>query len=127
MVNAFADAGKGRLVLGSALATGALVALFGLSSWFGLSVALLVLVGTGQAVALAAANTLTQTTVKPEQRGRMMGLYSMTSFGMFALGTLPIGALAGLIGVGHALTLGGVMAVAMVGLLAFTVPAVGRL
>ncbi len=127
VVSAFADRGKGRLVLASALATGALVALFGLSSWFGLSVGLLVFVGTGQAVALAAANTLTQTTVKPEQRGRMMGLYSMTSFGMFALGTLPIGALAGHIGVGYALTFGGVMVVALVGLLAFAAPVVRRL
>ncbi len=127
LVNTFADAGKGRLVLGSALATGTLVALFGLSSWFGLSVGLLVLVGTGQAVALAAANTLTQTTVKPDQRGRMMGLYSMTSFGMFALGTLPLGALAGVIGVGHALTLGGIAVVALVGLLAMAAPAVRRL
>jgi MFS family permease len=126
-VGALADAGKGSMLLGSSIATGVLVILFGLSSSFNLSAGLLVLVGTTQAVALAAANTVAQITVKPDQRGRVMGLYSMTSFGMFALGTLPIGALAGLVGVGYALTLGGLMVVALVGLLAVTVPAVRRL
>jgi len=104
-----------------------LVALFGLSQWFDLSVGLLVLVGTGQAVALAAANTLVQTTVKPEQRGRMMGLYNMVTFGMFALGTLPLGALAGVVGVGRALTLGGLVVVALVGLLSLASPKVAKL
>ena len=127
-VNAFADeAGKGRLLLGAAISTGLLVALFGLSRWFDLSIGLLVLVGTGQAVALASANTLVQTTVKPEQRGRMMGLYNMVSFGMFALGTLPMGALAGVVGVGRALTLGGLIVVALVGLLTVSSPKVAKL
>ncbi len=126
VVNTFGDAGKGRLLLGAALAAGAMVALFGLSPWFAVSVGLLVLIGTGQAAALAAANTLVQTTVRPEQRGRMMGLYSMTTFGMFALGTLPLGALAGVVGVGHALTAGGLAVVALVALLAIAAPVIRR-
>ncbi|MDR7537738.1 MAG: MFS transporter [Armatimonadota bacterium] len=109
---------KGQLLLGAAFATGALVALFGASRWFTLSAALLVLAGTSQAVAQAAANTLLQTSVGADQRGRMMGLYSMVTFGMFALGTLPLGALAGWIGVGAALTLGGAVVALVVGLLA---------
>ncbi len=128
VVNAFGhEAGKGRLLLGAAMTAGALVAVFGLSPWFAVSAGLLVVVGTGQATALAAANTLVQTTVRPEQRGRMMGLYSMVTFGMFALGTLPLGALAGIIGVGHALTLGGLAVVALVGLLAMAAPVIRRL
>jgi MFS family permease len=120
-------AGKGRLLLSAAALTGALVMLFGVSAWFALSVGLLIGVGTGQAVAMAAANTLLQTSVQPDQRGRMMGLYSMVAFGMFALGTLPVGALAEVVGVGTALALGGAAVVVLVGLLAVTLPGIARL
>ena len=122
-----ATAQRGKLLLGAAMATGALVALFALSPWFAVSVPLLVFIGTGQAVANATANTLVQTTVQPDQRGRVMGLYGMVTFGMFALGTLPVGALAGVTGVSFALALGGAVAVALVGLLALTSPTIGRL
>ncbi len=122
-----ATARKGRLLVGAAIITGALVGLFGLSGWFLLSVLLLIAMGTGQAVLMASANTLLQTSVLPGQRGRMMGLYGMTTFGMFALGTLPLGALAGAIGVGHALSLGGAVAVLLVGLLAWRAPEIGKL
>jgi MFS family permease len=106
-----------RTVWRAALSTGILVALFGISRWFWISVPLLVLVGTATAVAQAAANTLLQTSVRPDQRGRIMGLYSMVTFGMFALGTLPLGALGGVLGVGPALTLGGLVVVGVVSVL----------
>ncbi|MGH2405114.1 MAG: MFS transporter [bacterium] len=118
---------KGRLLIGAVMATGAMVALFGLSPWFGLSLALLAVVGTCQSVAQATANTLLQTTVQPSQRGRMMGLYGMVTFGMFALGTLPLGALAGMIGVGHALSVGGFVVIVLVGLLSIATPKIARL
>ncbi len=118
---------KGRLLIGAVMATGAMVVVFGLSPWFGLSLALLAVVGTCQSVAHATANTLLQTSVQPTQRGRMMGLYGMVTFGMFALGTLPLGALAGAVGVGYALSIGGAMVIALVGLLAVTSPKIARL
>jgi len=118
---------KGQMALGAALVTGTLVALFGASRWFWVSVPLLVLTGASTAVAQAAANTLLQTSVQPDQRGRIMGLYSMVAFGMFALGTLPLGALAGVIGVGPALTLGGLVVVVVVGLLMLLSPKIASL
>ncbi|MDR7555704.1 MAG: MFS transporter [Armatimonadota bacterium] len=127
VIGALGDAPRGRLLLRAGAAMGALVVLFGLSRWFLLSVVLLVAVGTAQAVALAAANTVLQTTVRPEQRGRIMGLYGMVTFGMFALGTLPVGALAGAVGVGAALALGGLVVVGVVGLVALLTPQVARL
>ncbi|MDR7484974.1 MAG: MFS transporter [Armatimonadota bacterium] len=126
-IGALGDAPRGRLLLRAGAAMGTLVVLVALSRWFLLSVALLVTVGTAQAVALAAANTVLQTTVRPEQRGRIMGLYGMVTFGMFALGTLPLGALAGAIGVGAALALGGAVVVAVAGLVALGAPQVARL
>jgi MFS family permease len=118
---------KGTLLLGATLATGIVVALFGASRWFGVSVGLLVLAGMSHAVSQATANTLLQGSVQPDQRGRMMGLYSMVTFGMFALGTLPLGALAGVIGVGHALSIGGLVVVLAITALRFVVPGIVRL
>jgi MFS family permease len=122
-----ATARKGQLLVGAAISTGVLVALFGMSTWFGVSLVLLVLAGIGQAIAQASANTILQTSVQPAQRGRMMGLYSMVTFGMFALGTLPMSALAGAIGVGRALTAGGVAVVVLVALLRAFSPRIARL
>jgi MFS family permease len=118
---------KGTMLLGATLATGSLVTLFGASRWFGVSVGLLVLAGMSHAVSQATANTLLQGSVQPDQRGRMMGLYSMVTFGMFALGTLPLGALAGVIGVGHALSIGGLVVVLAITALRFVVPGIVRL
>jgi MFS family permease len=118
---------KGRIMLLAGIGAGTMVTVFGLSTSFPLSVALLVLTGIGQSMAFAAANTLVQTTVLPEQRGRIMGLYNMLAFGMFALGTLPVGALAHAVGVGHALSIGGVIVVAVLGTLALTAPRVRAL
>ncbi len=118
---------RGRVLLTTATVAGAMVVLVGFSRWFASSVVLLVLAGVNQALAMASANTLLQTTVQPDQRGRIMGLYSMVNFGMFSLGTLPMGALAGLIGVGPALSLGGVAVIALTVGLALAVPALRRL
>lgn len=118
---------KGTLLLGATAATGALVVAFALSPWFALSLGLLVLVGAGQAVAMAAANTLLQTTVQPDQRGRVMGLFGMVTFGMLSLGTLPMGALAGSVGVPTALALGGAVVVVAASALAMASPGMRRL
>ncbi|MDQ7840386.1 MAG: MFS transporter [bacterium] len=118
---------KGKLLVVAAMATGAIVVLFALSPWFAASMGLLVLVGTSQAVAMAAANTLLQTSVAPDQRGRIMGLYGMVTFGMLSLGTLPLGALAGVVGVPLTLALGGAVVVVLVGLLAIASPRIARL
>jgi MFS family permease len=118
---------RGRILLTTATTAGLTVVLLGLSTWFAASVILLVVAGVNQALAMASANTLLQTTVQPDQRGRIMGLYSMVNFGMFALGTLPMGALAGVIGVGPALSLGGLVVIVLTAGLAVAIPALRRL
>lgn len=128
VIGALADVvPKGRLMQDAAIASGVLVVLFGLSRWFWMSFALLVLMGLAHSIAQASANTLLQTTVQPHQRGRMMGIYSMTVFGMFALGTLPTGALGGVVGIGPALAIGGAAVVALVGVLVWRAPGVAKL
>ena len=63
-----------------------------------LSLAVLVGVGWGGMVLFNMANTLVQTHVTDELRGRVMSIYSLTFFGGMPLGALWAGALADLLG-----------------------------
>jgi sugar phosphate permease len=105
--------GKGTLLGAGMLVFGVLVTLFGAMGSLRPALALLVMIGAAQSLAMSAANTLVQLTTPPHARGRLMGFYSMVAFGGFALGSLPVGAVAGMIGVGPALSLGGVTVVAL--------------
>ncbi|HEU4798021.1 MAG TPA: MFS transporter [bacterium] len=114
-----ATRGKGALLGASMLIFGVLVTLFGLVRAFPLALVLLVLMGTTQAMALASANALVQLNTPPHARGRMMGFYSMVAFGGFAVGSLPVGAVGDVLGVGPALSGGGVI---LVGIAVFLIP-----
>lgn len=103
--------GMGMLLGTAMLIFGVLVAAFGAAPSFPVALVLLVLIGTAQSLALSTANTLIQLAAPPHARGRLMGLYSMATFGGFALGSLPVGALADAIGVGPAVSLGGLIVV----------------
>jgi MFS family permease len=101
--------GKGSLLGGAMVAYGVLVAAFGMLRSFPLALLLLVAMGTMQTMAMASANALVQLTAPPHARGRVMGFYSMVAFGGFALGSLPVGAAGDAIGIGAALSVGGVI------------------
>lgn len=101
--------GQGWLLTRSALGLGVCVTLFALSPAFGWAFAFLVAAGLFQSTALSSANALVQTAVDPAMRGRAMGLYSVTAFGMFTLGSFPFGALAEETGTPSALATGGLL------------------
>lgn len=73
------------------------VGLIGFSLAPGLGVSLLVLVVTGFAVMvqMAASNTILQTIVEEDKRGRVMSFYAMAFLGMAPFGSLLMGWLAG--------------------------------
>lgn len=99
--------GEGRMLARSMLALGACVVLFSASPGFGWAYLFLMGAGLFQSAALSSANALVQTAVSPGMRGRAMGLYSVTAFGMFTLGSFPFGALAEWTGTAVALAVGG--------------------
>ncbi len=99
--------GLGRFLARLTLAFGVAVVIFSLSGSFAVSVVMLVVVGTFQALILSSANTLLQTSVPVEARGRVMGVFAIVTFGMLTLGTVPVSALAEVTGVPVALALGG--------------------
>jgi len=108
---------KGRVLLASVLATGALQIVLG--GFASLPVAIVMLMGLGAAGAfnLAMGNTLIQTNLEDQYRGRVMSLYFM-SFGLQPLGALLGGGLAEVLGLGTALVILGCIVLILAGNLA---------
>ncbi len=100
-------AGLGDWVARGAIGFGFALALFSMSRWFWLSAALLSCAGFAFMAQMAASNTLVQSMVPDEYRGRTMALYSMMFLGMAPLGALLAGVLAGRIGAPLTVALGG--------------------
>jgi MFS family permease len=68
---------------------------------------LMVTTGLGMMVQMASSNTILQTIVDEQQRGRVMSLYSVAVFGIAPFGSLLAGSLADRIGASWTLSLGG--------------------
>ncbi len=85
---------------------------FGLSRIFLLSMALMLIVGFGMMQGLAASNTVIQTLVPEDKRGRVMSYYTMAFVGMAPFGSLLAGGLAHRLGAPHAIMITGAFCVA---------------
>jgi MFS family permease len=103
-----------RSVLGLGKIIPAMAALFGLgligfslSRVLWLSLVLLLATGLGFMVQMAASNTLLQTLVDDDKRGRVMSFYTMAFMGTTPFGSLLAGGLASRIGAPYTLLLGG--------------------
>ncbi len=71
---------------------------FGTSHWMWLSLLLMVVVGFGMMQGMTASNTIIQTLVPEDKRGRVMSYYTAAFVGMAPFGSLLAGFLAHLIG-----------------------------
>jgi MFS family permease len=67
---------------------------FGLSHWFWLSMATVFIAGMGMMQGMAASNTVIQTIVTEDKRGRVMSYYTMAFMGMAPFGSLLAGTMA---------------------------------
>ena len=117
---------RGWLLLGGFLGLGGLLLLFSLSSWFYLSLLILVVVGLMHTVVMIMVQTLLLSSVPDELRGRVMGIYVLT-WGGVPVGSLQAGALAGLFGAPFALGIGGAVIMLAAGALYFTQPKLRQL
>jgi MFS family permease len=66
----------------------------GLSHWFWLSMAMVFVAGMGMMQGMAASNTVIQTIVTDDKRGRVMSYYTMAFMGMAPFGSLLAGTMA---------------------------------
>ncbi len=101
--------GLGRLAGDMAIAFGAALAAFGFSTSFWLSCLLLACIGFFMMCQMAATNTLLQSLVPEELRGRLVSLYVITFVGMAPVGSLVMGRIASVAGVQEVLVAGGVV------------------
>jgi MFS family permease len=86
--------GLGRVIIAATLLLGTGLAAFSVSKTVWLSTGLLVLTGAGMMVQMAASNTLIQTMVDEDKRGRVMGFFNMAFQGAAPFGSLLAGWLA---------------------------------
>ena len=114
--------GLGRLLPFASAIFGASLIVVGLSRWSPLSLLFMVSTGFGFMVQLAASNTLIQTLVREEMRGRVMALYTTAFMGMATFGSLLAGATAGLIGAAQTLLAGGLVCILGAAVFAYKLP-----
>lgn len=98
--------GLGRLIAVSAAIFALALALFAVSRSMWLSMVLLAVAGFGMMANMAASNTILQTIVDDDKRGRVMSLYSMAFIGTAPVGSMAAGALASRIGVTYTIIAG---------------------
>ena len=103
--------GLGRWVAYTCAGFGVSLILFSFSRWFWVSVALLLPAGYSMMLQMACSNTLIQTMVPDQLRGRVMAVYSMMFMGMAPFGALFGGALAHRMGAPVTVAAGGVACV----------------
>jgi MFS family permease len=104
--------GLGNVIATSVTLFGAALIAFALSHTLWLSIALLPLVGAGFMVALASSNTVLQTIVEENLRGRVMAFYAMAFLGTAPIGSLFAGTLAEQVGEPTTVIIGGLACVA---------------
>jgi MFS family permease len=71
---------------------------FGISHWFWLSMVTVLIAGMGMMQGMAASNTIIQTIVSEDKRGRAMSYYTMAFMGMAPFGSLLAGTMAHAVG-----------------------------
>jgi MFS family permease len=104
--------GLGRWIMFAAMGFGVSLILFSFSHWFWLSVLFVMPAGGALILQMASSNTLIQSMVPDELRGRVMAVYSMMFMGMAPFGALLAGAIAQHVGAPLTVRLGGIVSLA---------------
>lgn len=100
--------GLGKIIPLSTAMFGCGLITFSLSRFFLLSLALMLITGLGMIMQMASSNTILQTIVDDDKRGRIMSFYLMAFMGTAPFGSLLAGGLASYLGAPNTLIIGGV-------------------
>lgn len=118
--------GLGRVIAVSLAVFGGGVIALALSTVFWISMAALIVAGFGAIRMIASCNTLVQTLVDDDKRGRVMSLYAVSFLGMAPFGSLLLGALAHRLGAPATLLVTGGCLLATAAAFARRLPALSR-
>jgi MFS family permease len=100
--------GLGKMILLAACIFGIGLICFSFSRVLWLSLIFMVMTGFGQMIQMASSNTILQTIVDDDKRGRVMSFFAMSFMGMTPFGSLLAGYLAGKIGAPATVSIGGI-------------------
>lgn len=100
--------GLGRIIVIASSIFGLGLIAFSFSRHLQLSLCMMLLTGFGMIVQMASSNTILQTIVHEDKRGRIMSFYAMAFMGMAPFGSLMAGSLASRIGAPATLMLSGI-------------------
>src|SRR5262249_5285761 len=103
--------GLGRVLAIAALSFGLGLIAFSRARTLALALPLLLVCGMAMMVQMAASNTILQTVVDDDKRGRVMSFYTMAFFGTVPLGSLFAGTLADRFGAPATILIGGALSV----------------
>lgn len=119
--------GLGRLIVGSAVLFGVGLILFSFTRTLPLAMLCILLAGLGMMLQMASCNTILQTIVDEDKRGRVMSFYAMAFMGMAPFGSLLAGWVAEHIGVTYTLLGCGVLCALSVLPFALQLPALRKM
>ena len=117
-------AGLGRVIMVNTIVFGTGLVGFALSRWLWLSLIFMIITGFGMMVQMASTNTVIQTIVDEEKRGRVMSFYTMSFLGTAPFGSLLAGWLSTRIGAPQTVLLSGGLCIATAGWFARELPAI---
>jgi MFS family permease len=103
--------GLGRMIPITTSVFGLGLIAFSISPSIWLSYFFVMVAGFGMIVQMASSNTVLQTIVEDDKRGRVMSFYTMSFMGMVPFGSLVAGGLAGTIGAPNTLMIGGALSI----------------
>jgi len=104
-------AGLEKLIPISAVFFGLGLIALSFSRVFWLSLVMMIATGLGMMLVMASSNTVIQTIVDDNKRGRVMSIYAMAFMGTAPFGSLLSGGLAKIIGTPHTLAIGGAVCI----------------
>ena len=103
--------GLGKIVAYSPAAIGTGLIIFSFSRVLWLSLLMMFVVGLGAILQIASSNTILQTIVDDDKRGRVMSWYTMAFLGTLPFANLVAGSLASQIGAPNTIAIGGVFCI----------------
>jgi MFS family permease len=116
----------GKILLVSAILYGIGFALFGLSPWFLLSLALIAFIGVTDTIWAASRSTILQLITPEKFRGRVMGVFQLSNRGLHPLGQTETGLVVPLMGAPAATFFGGLLVFVVTLITAWRVPEIPR-
>jgi MFS family permease len=119
--------GLGRVILVNTIVFGSGLIGFALSRWLPVSLVFLTVTGFGMMAQMASTNTVIQTIVDEEKRGRVMSFYTMAFLGTAPFGSLFAGWLTTRIGAPNTVLMSGVLCIATAAWFARELPAIREL